>query len=119
MVIEAGDPNARSAGSFFKNPVVERRKLDELSRDFERVPSFEFGDKVKIPAAWLIEKAGFEKGFVLGNAGISTKHTLALINRGEASAAELLELKAMVQRAVEKKFGIRLQPEPVFIGFDD
>ncbi len=118
MVIDETDPNSKSAGSFFKNPVVDREKLDEISNGFERVPSFDFGDKVKIPAAWLIENAGFNKGFALGNAGISTNHTLALINRDNASAKEMLSLKTEIQNAVEAKFGIRLQPEPVFVGFD-
>lgn len=119
MVIDDADPNSKSAGSFFKNPVVEREKLDEIRSIFERVPSFDFGDKVKIPAAWLIENAGFGKGFVLGNAGISTNHTLALINRGNASADEMLSLKNEIQNAVEAKFGITLLPEPVFVGFYD
>ena len=118
MVIDDGDPNARSAGSFFKNPIVEKSYFEELQSEFESIPSFEFGDKVKVPAAWLIEHAGFNKGFELGNAGISSKHTLALINRGGASAAELLELKEKIQSAVQEKFGIHLQPEPVFVGFD-
>ena len=118
MVIDDGDPNARSAGSFFKNPIVEKSRFEELQSEFESIPSFEFGDKVKVPAAWLIEHAGFNKGFELGNAGISSKHTLALINRGGASAAELLELKEKIQSAVQEKFGIHLQPEPVFVGFD-
>jgi len=117
MVIDETDPNSKSAGSFFKNPVVEREKLNQIRKDFERVPSFDFGEKVKIPAAWLIENAGFSKGFALGNAGISTNHTLALINRGHASADEMLSLKNEIQKAVEAKFGISLQPEPVFIGF--
>ncbi len=117
MVIDLADPNSKSAGSFFKNPVVEREKLEEIRRNFERVPSFDFGDKVKIPAAWLIENAGFSKGFALGNAGISTNHTLALINRGNASSDEMLSLKNVIQDAVESKFGIMLMPEPVFVGF--
>ena len=117
MVIDRDDPNSTSAGSFFKNPIVEREKLEEIRVGFERVPFFEFGDKVKIPAAWLIEKAGFHKGFALGNAGISTNHTLALINRDGASADEMLSLKKKIQGAVEAKFGIMLQPEPVFVGF--
>jgi UDP-N-acetylmuramate dehydrogenase len=117
MVIENGDPNSRSAGSFFKNPVVDRTKFEQLRSQFERIPSFDFEDKVKVPAAWLIENAGFHKGFALGNAGISSKHTLALINRGDASAAELLALKDRIQDAVEEEFGIALQPEPVFVGF--
>jgi len=73
---------------------------------------------LELPAAWLIENAGFHKGLALGNAGISTKHTLALINRGGASAAELLTLKEKIQHAVEEKFGIQLQAEPIFVGFD-
>lgn len=118
MVIDSGDPNSKSAGSFFKNPVVEREKFNDIASRYDRVPSFDFKDKVKIPAAWLIENAGFHKGLALGNAGISTKHTLALINRGGASAAELLTLKEKIQHAVEEKFGIQLQAEPIFVGFD-
>lgn len=117
MVIEHDDPNRRSAGSFFKNPIVERQKLLQLRLLDETVPYFEFGENVKIPAAWLIENAGFGKGYVLGNAGISTRHTLALINRGGATASELLRLKENIQQAVALKFGIMLEPEPVFAGF--
>jgi len=117
MVIDANDPNSKSAGSFFKNPIVEKNKLDELRAIYTNIPFFEFGDKVKVPAAWLIENAGFNKGFTLGNAGISSKHTLALINRGTASSVEIINLKKEIQRVVEEKFGIALQPEPVFVGF--
>jgi UDP-N-acetylmuramate dehydrogenase len=73
---------------------------------------------VKIPAAWLIEQAGFQKGYRLGNAGISTKHSLALVNFGGASAAEIIALKEKIQDGVVQKFGILLEPEPVFVGFD-
>ena len=117
MVIDPADPNSKSAGSFFKNPIVESEKLDEMRSHFEHVPSFDLGDKVKIPAAWLIENAGFSKGFALGNAGISANHTLALINRGNANADEILTLKNEIQNSVKAKFGIELMPEPVFIGF--
>jgi UDP-N-acetylmuramate dehydrogenase len=117
MVIDPDDPNSRSAGSFFKNPVVDRGFFDEIRSKFESVPSFPFGDKVKIPAAWLIETSGFHKGFQLRRAGISTKHSLALINRGGAAAAEIIEMKNLIQSEVEEKFGIRLIPEPVFVGF--
>jgi UDP-N-acetylmuramate dehydrogenase len=65
----------------------------------------------------LIENAGFSKGYVLGNASISTNHTLAIINRGGATAAEIIELKNRVQEAVSARFGIGLQPEPIFVGF--
>lgn len=117
MVIDDADPNSRSAGSFFKNPIVEISKFEEIKRVHEGVPHFEFGDKVKIPAAWLIENAGFHKGYVLGSAGISKNHTLAIINRGRATAAEIIDLKDNIQAAVAAKFGISLVPEPVFVGF--
>src|SRR5262249_5635156 len=77
MVIDKADPNSRSAGSFFKNPVVTGRELDQLRERFQDVPNFSFSDDFKIPAAWLIERCGFHKGFRLGKAGISTNHTLA------------------------------------------
>ena len=111
------DGNSRSAGSFFKNPVVELKVFDEICMEFGAVPSFPFGDRVKIPAAWLIENAGFHKGFEHGRAGISANHSLALINRGGATAAEIVDLKNLIQTGVEKKFGIILVPEPVFVGF--
>jgi len=120
MVIDKNDPNSRSAGSFFKNPVVNKEKLAKISKKMviERVPNFPMDEEnVKIPAAWLIEQSGFYKGFILGNVGISTNHTLAIINRGGASAAEILALKDLIQAEVEAKFGIRLRPEPVFVGF--
>jgi UDP-N-acetylmuramate dehydrogenase len=71
---------------------------------------------VKIPAAWLIERSGFGKGYVMGNAGISTNHTLAIINRGGATAGEIVKLKNAIQKAVCEKFGIDLVPEPIFVG---
>lgn len=117
MVIDPADPNSKSAGSFFKNPVVGRARLNEIEAEFGSVPHFEFRDKVKIPAAWLIEHAGFYKGYVHGNAGISSTHTLALINRGRATAAEIVELKDKIQASVGARFGVELQTEPVMIGF--
>jgi UDP-N-acetylmuramate dehydrogenase len=120
MVIDANDANSRSAGSFFKNPIVPKVKVDEIVEKFliPNVPNFRVNDtEVKIPAAWLIENAGFSKGFVYGNAGISSNHSLAIINRGGANANEIIELKNMIQTAVREKFGIELQPEPIFVGF--
>ena len=73
--------------------------------------------QVKIPAAWLIEQAGFAKGYALGAAGISSRHTLALINRGGATAAEILALADRIVAGVEERFGIRLEMEPVMVGF--
>jgi UDP-N-acetylmuramate dehydrogenase len=120
MVIDPGDPDTRSVGSFFMNPVVENDvRVRVSSTAGAAAPAFALADgRVKIPAAWLIEKAGFDKGLALGNAGISTRHTLALINRGEATAAELLALKEKIQHDVDHRFGISLQVEPVLVGFD-
>jgi UDP-N-acetylmuramate dehydrogenase len=123
MVIDRNDVNSRSAGSFFKNPIVSRQKFSEFEKiteklKIENVPYFTVDEKsVKIPAAWLIEKAGFYKGFARGTVGLSTNHTLALINRGNATAREILDFKSDVQRKVKECFHIELQPEPVFVGF--
>ena len=117
MVIDHTDANSKSAGSFFKNPIVSGEKLEEIQTLCERVPSFELGKMFKIPAAWLIENAGFYKGFTIGKVGISSNHTLALINRSDATAVELIVLKEEIQQAVAAKFGIELRPEPVFVGF--
>jgi UDP-N-acetylmuramate dehydrogenase len=118
MVIDPDDPNRRSAGSFFKNPIVSKERFNEIAAEFESVPHFPMSDGlVKIPAAWLIERAGFAKGYFRGNAGISTNHTLAVINRGSATADEIIKLKSDIQSAVQSKFEILLQPEPVFVGF--
>jgi UDP-N-acetylmuramate dehydrogenase len=119
MVLVDCEPDCRSAGSFFKNPIVSEdlaNRIEFVTRNAP--PRFPAGEgKVKIPAAWLIEQAGFLRGFALGNAGISTKHTLALVNRGGATASEILALAAEIRFTVEKKFGVVLQPEPVFVGF--
>lgn len=119
MLVRQGGLDSQSAGSFFKNPIVTNERFSEIQQKFgDRVPNFKFDENsVKIPAAWLIENAGFAKGFQLGNAGLSTKHTLAITNRGNANAAEILQLKTKIQETVKTKFGIELFPEPVFIGF--
>lgn len=120
MVIAPGDPNRRSAGSFFKNPVVSNEKFGEIAEKTEAgfVPSFKIDEEsVKIPAAWLIENSGFYKGYRRGNAGLSTKHTLAIVNLGGATAKEILALKEEIQAGVKGCFDISLETEPVFIGF--
>lgn len=119
MVIDNADPNSRSAGSFFKNPIVRRERTDEITEAIgETVPFFPMPDgSVKVPAAWLIERAGFSKGYILGNAGISQNHSLAIINRGGASADDVVALKDMIRHAVFSRFEIELVPEPVFLGF--
>jgi UDP-N-acetylmuramate dehydrogenase len=109
MVLDPADPDTRSDGSFFMNPIVPEPLPD--------APHFPAENGVKLSAAWLIEHAGFQKGFVHGNVGISTKHTLAIINRGGGTASEALELVRMIQEKVREKFGVELHPEPNFIGF--
>ena len=123
MVINASDPNSKSAGSFFKNPIVTPARFAEIKEYAEKlgieyVPSFPVDEKtVKIPAAWLIEKSGFEKGYEHGRVGISTKHSLAVVNRGGATAADVLSLKNVIQTKVRETFGVELSAEPVFVGF--
>jgi len=118
MVIDADDPNSRSAGSFFKNPIVGTEVLGAIRQSFPEVPSYNVDAKsVKLPAAWLIENAGFHKGYILEDAGISSKHTLALINRGLDTSEQIVKLKDKIQDEVESRFGIRLEPEPIFVGF--
>ena len=121
MLLVSGDADCRSAGSFFKNPVVPVTALDSLAQELGvekgSIPAYPARDgEVKLSAAWLIERAGYPKGFVLGNAGISSRHTLALINRGGASAAEVVALRDKVTDTIASRFGIRLEPEPVWLG---
>ena len=126
MLIVAGDADTRSAGSFFKNPVISEEHFRKIvaNSDGTPPPGFPAGSgmdekgRIKIPAAWLIEHAGFHKGYALGAAGISSRHTLALVNRGGASAGQILALAAQIADAVETRFGIRLEREPVLLGFD-
>jgi UDP-N-acetylmuramate dehydrogenase len=123
MLVRQDGADANSAGSFFKNPIVSNAKfaeIAEIAKNFglENIPHFRTDDAgVKIPAAWLIEQSGFHKGFCRGNAGLSTRHTLALTNRGGATAQEILDLKTEIQSKVREKFGLELVPEPVFVGF--
>lgn len=116
MLITSGDPDSRSAGSFFRNPIVPAEVHRGLCARYGAIPSYPVDDaRVKLPAAWLVEHAGFAKGYSLGRAGVSSKHTLALINRGRAHAADILALRDQITQAVEKKFGIHLEPEPVYV----
>ncbi|MGC2638011.1 MAG: UDP-N-acetylmuramate dehydrogenase [Acidobacteriaceae bacterium] len=118
MLLVEGDPDSRSAGSFFKNAVVSEKVYEEIaSQASAPVPRFvATAGFVKIPAAWLVEQAGFRKGFSLGAAGISTRHTLALVNRGGATAKEILSLRDQIVAGVAAKFRIVLEPEPVWVG---
>ena len=124
MLLVDGDSDCRSVGSFFKNPIVKKEQADRIEQGSEKeLPRFpanvgaEEEQMVKIPAAWLIEQAGFAKGYVLGRAGISSRHTLALINRGGATAGEILALAEAIKTAVQVRFGIELEREPVLVGF--
>jgi UDP-N-acetylmuramate dehydrogenase len=119
MLLEDGDADCRSAGSFFKNPIVPESFFAELSARLGLEPPHYPGGagQVKLPAAWLIEKAGFAKGYSVGRAGISSRHTLALVNLGGATAAEMLALKDVIVAGVRGKFGVELQMEPVLVGF--
>ncbi|MHA7277825.1 UDP-N-acetylmuramate dehydrogenase [Arthrobacter sp. HLT1-21] len=125
MVLDPHDRDTFSTGSFFTNPVVDAATTATLPDDAPRYPTALDG-RVKLSAAWLIDQAGFGKGFGLaedagfaaagGRASLSTKHTLAVTNRGSASAADLLAIAALVADGVEDRFGIRLHPEPLLIG---
>ena len=119
MLLVEGDSDCRSAGSFFKNPIIFAEKFAELrARLGQELPHYTADEgRVKLPAAWLIEQAGFPKGYALGRAGISTRHTLALINRGGATAGDLLALRDAIVVAVKDRFGIALEMEPVMLGF--
>jgi UDP-N-acetylmuramate dehydrogenase len=119
MLIVPGDADCRSAGSFFKNPVVSADHFTRIAAEAGgiNVPKYPAADGlVKIPAAWLLDQAGFHKGYVLGRAGISSKHTLALINRDGASASDIAALRDVITAKVLEKFAIRLEPEPVWVG---
>ncbi len=117
MLLVEGDSDCRSAGSFFKNPVVSDEVFAKIASHSDTpVPHYEAGPRlVKIPAAWLLEHAGFPRGYALGRAGISSRHTLALINRGGATAGDVIALRDKILEAVESRFGIKLEPEPVFV----
>jgi UDP-N-acetylmuramate dehydrogenase len=118
MVIESGNPANRSVGSFFVNPVVTREHFARLLADATSMPHYIVGDNaVKIPAAWLIERAGFAKGFKRGEVAVSPFQAQAIINLGGATAADVLHLASDIKHAVWKRFDITLKPEPVFVGF--
>jgi UDP-N-acetylmuramate dehydrogenase len=120
MVLDPADPDTRSAGSFFTNPVVDPGQFAELQRRTPdvSVPHYPAEDgRVKVPAAWLIEHSGFTKGYSRnGGVGISSKHTLALVNQGSASAASLIGLAREIRDGVRQRFGVELVPEPVLVG---
>src|SRR6267378_6348705 len=122
MLIVPGDEDCRSAGSFFKNPVLTAAQHEGLEKRAAthklNVPSYPaLETRKKVSAAWLVEHSGFRKGYGSGRVGISHKHALAIVNRGGASAAEVLALKDQIQVRVEEIWGVKLEPEPVMVGF--
>ena len=122
MLLVAGDADCRSAGSFFKNPVLDEAQFKDLAARAAaqglEIPSYPALDaQRKVSAAWLVEHSGFCKGYARGAAGISHKHALALINRGDAKASDIVGLKDEIQHGVQEAWGVLLAPEPVFVGF--
>ncbi len=113
MVLDPDDRDTWSVGSFFTNPVLPAAVWESLGLDAPHWPGAD--GTVKVPAAWLIEHAGFGKGHPGDGVAISTKHTLALTNRGAGTTAALLELAATIRDGVRDRFGIELHPEPVLI----
>jgi len=118
MLLVEGDPEIHTAGSFFKNPVVEAEMLAPVAAaagvEVDKVPHWPAGvGKIKLPAAWLLEQAGFVKGWGTGPVGISSRHTLALVNRGSATFGDVLRVKCEIDEKVWERFGIRLEREPV------
>jgi UDP-N-acetylmuramate dehydrogenase len=126
MVLDENDPNHRSAGSFFTNPIVSAEAADRLAAravsagaasSTEAMPRFPLPDgQVKLAAGWLIERAGLRKGFRMGPVGISSQHALALVHYGQGTTADLLRLALHVRKTVYDCFGVTLMPEPVFLG---
>ena len=118
MVISEADPNSRSCGSFFTNPVVSSVKALEFPDEMQKW-KMEDGERVKLSAGWLIENAGIPKGYSIpgSKAAISQKHALAITNTGGASAADVVELARFIQERVSSRWGMNLIPEPNLIGF--
>jgi UDP-N-acetylmuramate dehydrogenase len=124
MVLDAADPESRSAGSFFTNPLLDpgaaqafRQRVTDRLGSGTRAPEWPVADgTVKVSAAWLIERSGFAKGYGAGPVGISTKHTLALVNRGGGRTADLVAVAREVRDGVRAAFGVELVPEPVVVG---
>ena len=120
MVIDPADPNRRSCGSFFVNPVVPAAEAERIASvagepGMPRWPE-PGGERVKLAAAWLVERAGFARGQEDGPAGISTRHTLAIVAHDGARAADVVRVAKRVHDGVLARFGVRLHPEPVVLG---
>ena len=120
MVLDATDPDTRSVGSFFMNPIVDAAHHARMTSADGAAPGFAMPDgRVKVPAAWLIERSGFSMRYGAGVVGLSSKHPLAIVNRGGATARDVVALARRIQRQVADRFEVWLRPEPTFIGFGD
>ncbi|MEW6125740.1 MAG: UDP-N-acetylmuramate dehydrogenase [Acidobacteriota bacterium] len=125
-MVLSDDPDSQSVGSFFVNPVVSqealaqiRKRAEKFLQAGEQMPAFAgAGREVKLSAAWLIERAGIRRGTIFGNVGTSSKHALAIINRGGGTAREVIAFADHIKSRVLDSFGVELTPEPVFIGFE-
>jgi UDP-N-acetylmuramate dehydrogenase len=118
MLLDESDINSHSVGSFFTNPIINRFNFRKLQSKFGDIPYYDVSEnEVKIPAAWLVEKAGFVKGYTSGKVGISSKHSLAIINLGGGSTKDVLDLADKIQHQVYESFGINIDKEPVLLGF--
>ena len=118
MVLDPADPDSVSAGSFFTNPILDADAFAELERRAGAPPPRwpEHDGRVKTSAAWLIERAGFHRGYGDGPVGLSTKHTLAIVNRGGGTATDLAALARELRDGVHERLGVALEPEPALVG---
>jgi UDP-N-acetylmuramate dehydrogenase len=121
MLVIAGDPNRRSVGSFFMNPILAAEEVEAVAAragdDAGRMPRWPASDgRVKLSAGWLIERAGVARGLRRGPVGVSSAHALALVHHGGGTTAALLELAREIREAVQRRFGVTLVPEPTFVG---
>ena len=121
MLVTPGDPNRRSVGSFFTNPIIEANEAEAVAvragADGARMPRWPAGDgRVKLSAGWLIERAGIAKGLRRGPVGVSSAHALALVHHGGGTTAALIALAREIREAVGMRFGVTLVPEPTFVG---
>lgn len=115
MVLSKTDPNSRSCGSFFMNPKINQKVFLKLQKEFPDLPFYREGSLYKLPAAWLIEQAGFYKGYNYKTVGLSSRHTLALISNPTSTTRDLLAFEKLIKSRVKSKFGIELIREPIVI----
>jgi UDP-N-acetylmuramate dehydrogenase len=117
MVYDINDINSYSNGSFFINPVINKKQFEGLQKIHQDIPHWPVGNnKMKLAAAWLIENAGFNKGYKHKTTGLSEKHTLAIVNRGSANAKDIYDLHKIIIAKVKDAFGVEISPETQFIG---